>query len=374
MEKKNFNVSKQFSIFLTILTLIIAFIPNSFNSTQPLKTYKAKVVSVDNTNLEQYGISKVGSQSLKVKLLNGEYKGQIVKGVNYLMGKMELDSVYENDMKVLVKPYIVDNKINSVTLLGNYRIDIEIILMILFGTFLICFAGWTGFKALISFCFSAVMIFKILLPMFLLGFNPIIISMIVVIILSFVIIFIIGDFSKKGFAAFLGTVSGVVVTCLLSIIFTDLLKISGAVKPFMETLLYSGYSNINITDIFISGIFMAASGALMDISMDVATSIEEVYFHNSQLTQTQLILSGLRVGRTVIGTMTTTLLLAYSSSYMGLLLVFLAQGTSLIQILNLNYVSSEILNTVIGSFGLVLTAPLTAIIAGILYSRGKPQK
>ncbi len=374
MEKEYFNVSKQFSIFLTILTLLIAFIPNSFNSTQPQKTYKAKVVSVDNTNLEQYGISKVGSQSLKVELLNGEYKGQIVKGVNYLMGKMELDSVYENDMKVLVKPYIVDNKINSVTLLGYYRIDIEIILMIIFGAFLICFAGWTGFKALISFCFSAVMIFKILLPLFLLGFNPIIISMIVVIILSFVIIFIIGDFSKKGFAAFLGTVSGVVVTCLLSIIFTDLLKISGAVKPFMETLLYSGYSNINITDIFISGIFMAASGALMDISMDVATSIEEVYLHNNQLTQTQLILSGLRVGRTVIGTMTTTLLLAYSSSYMGLLLVFLAQGTSLIQILNLNYVSSEILNTVVGSFGLVLTAPLTAIIAGILYSKGNRQK
>jgi len=374
MEKEYFNVSKQFSIFLTILTLLIAFIPNSFNSTQPQKTYKAKVVSVDNTNLEQYGISKVGSQSLKVELLNGEYKGQIVKGVNYLMGKMELDSVYENDMKVLVKPYIVDNKINSVTLLGYYRIDIEIILMIIFGAFLICFAGWTGFKALISFCFSAVMIFKILLPLFLLGFNPIIISMIVVIILSFVIIFIIGDFSKKGFAAFLGTVSGVVVTCLLSIIFTDLLKISGAVKPFMETLLYSGYSNINITDIFISGIFMAASGALMDISMDVATSIEEVYLHNNQVTQTQLILSGLRVGRTVIGTMTTTLLLAYSSSYMGLLLVFLAQGTSLIQILNLNYVSSEILNTVVGSFGLVLTAPLTAIIAGILYSRGNKQK
>jgi len=374
MEKEYFNVSKQFSIFLTILTLLIAFIPNSFNSTQPQKTYKAKVVSVDNTNLEQYGISKVGSQSLKVELLNGEYKGQIVKGVNYLMGKMELDSVYENDMKVLVKPYIVDNKINSVTLLGYYRIDIEIILMIIFGAFLICFAGWTGFKALISFCFSAVMIFKILLPLFLLGFNPIIISMIVVIILSFVIIFIIGGFSKKGLAAFLGTVSGIVVTCLLSIIFTNLLKISGAVKPFMETLLYSGYPNINITDIFISGIFMAASGALMDISMDVATSIEEVYFHNNQLTQTQLILSGLRVGRTVIGTMTTTLLLAYSSSYMGLLLVFLAQGTSLIQILNLNYVSSEILNTVVGSFGLVLTAPLTAIIAGILYSKGNRQK
>jgi uncharacterized membrane protein len=54
---------------------------------------------------------------------------------------------------------------------------------------------------------------------------------------------------------------------------------------------------------------------------------------------------------------------------MGLLLVFLAQGTPLLQILNLNYVSSEILNTIIGSFGLVLTAPLTAVISGILYGK-----
>jgi uncharacterized membrane protein len=139
----------------------------------------------------------------------------------------------------------------------------------------------------------------------------------------------------------------------------------------METLLYSGYSQINITDIFIASIFMAASGALMDISMDVATSIEEVHRHNTSLTQSQLILSGFRVGRTVIGTMTTTLLLAYSSSYMGLLLVFIAQGTPLLQILNLNYVSSEILNTIVGSFSLVLTAPLTAIIAGLLYGEKK---
>jgi len=97
--------------------------------------------------------------------------------------------------------------------------------------------------------------------------------------------------------------------------------------------------------------------------------MEEVHIHNPSLKESQLIISGLRVGRTVIGTMTTTLLLAYSSNYIGLLLVFLAQGTPILQVLNLNYVSSEILNTVVGSFGLVLTAPLTAIIAGILYKK-----
>jgi len=60
-------------------------------------------------------------------------------------------------------------------------------------------------------------------------------------------------------------------------------------------------------------------------------------------------------------------LLAYSSSYMGLLMVFMAQGTPGMQILNLNYVAAEILNTLIGSISLVLTAPLTAVVAGILY-------
>ena len=215
------------------------------------------------------------------------------------------------------------------------------------------------------------MIVKVLLPLFLLGYNPIIISMIVVIILSFVILFVIGAFTKKGLAAFLGTVSGIIVTFILGYFFTILMRISGSVKPFMETLLYSGYSNLNITEIFIASIFISASGALMDISMDVAASMEEVYIHKPDLKQSQLILSGLRVGKTVIGTMTTTLLLAYSSSYMGLMLVFLAQGTPLVQILNLNYVSSEILTTIVGSFGLVLTAPLTAIVAGILYTKKK---
>lgn len=369
MRIKDNNLSKKFSILLCIITVILVFIPSRFNSAQSPKAYKAEVVSVDNLNLEQYGIAKVGNQSIEVKILNGPYKNQIVKGVNHLMGKMELDTVYEKDMKVLITPYVVENNLKSVTLVGVYRINIEIMLMVIFGTFLLIFAGWTGFKALISFCFSALMIFKVLLPLFLLGFNPIMVSLIVVIVLSFVILFLIGDFSIKGIAAFLGTVSGILVTCLLAYIFTRALKISGAVKPFMESLLYSGYANLNITEIFIAGIFMAASGALMDISMDVATSIEEVHKHNKDLTQTQLILSGLRVGRTVIGTMTTTLLLAYSSSYMGLLLVFLAQGTPLLQILNLNYVSSEILNTIIGSFGLVLTAPLTAVISGILYGK-----
>jgi uncharacterized membrane protein len=67
--------------------------------------------------------------------------------------------------------------------------------------------------------------------------------------------------------------------------------------------------------------------------------------------------------------MTTTLLLAYSGSYSGVLMVMMAQGVPMANILNLSYISAEILHTLVGSFGLVLTAPLTAVIGGLVYSR-----
>ncbi|MBU0955169.1 MAG: YibE/F family protein, partial [Spirochaetes bacterium] len=60
-------------------------------------------------------------------------------------------------------------------------------------------------------------------------------------------------------------------------------------------------------------------------------------------------------------------LFAYSSSYISLLMVFMAQNIPLANMLNLSYISADILTTLVGSFGLVTVAPLTALIAGLLY-------
>jgi len=61
--------------------------------------------------------------------------------------------------------------------------------------------------------------------------------------------------------------------------------------------------------------------------------------------------------------MTTTLLLAYSGGFLTLLMLFISRETSLIQILNMKLVASEIARTLIGSLSLVIVAPLTAWIA-----------
>ena len=79
--------------------------------------------------------------------------------------------------------------------------------------------------------------------------------------------------------------------------------------------------------------------------------------------------SGMNVGRAAMGTMTTTLLLAYSGGYIALLMVFMAQGTPLSNILNYKYVAAEIADTLVGSFGLVAVTPMTALAASVLYTR-----
>ena len=103
----------------------------------------------------------------------------------------------------------------------------------------------------------------------------------------------------------------------------------------------------------------------MDLSVDITSAVHEVVEKRPDLSWQEAARSGLNVGRAAMGTMTTTLLFAYSGGYIALLMVFMAQGTPVDHILNYKYVAAEIIHTVIGSFGLVTVAPFTALCAGL---------
>jgi uncharacterized membrane protein len=138
---------------------------------------------------------------------------------------------------------------------------------------------------------------------------------------------------------------------------------------FSESLLYSGYANLDLTRIFMASIFIGSSGAMMDLTVDVSAAVYEVVQKRPDLSWIEAVKSGLHVGRAAMGTMTTTLLLAYSGGYIALLMVFMAQGTPIINMLNYKYVTSEVIHTLVGSFGLVLAAPLTALTSGYFLTR-----
>ena len=107
----------------------------------------------------------------------------------------------------------------------------------------------------------------------------------------------------------------------------------------------------------------------MDLGMDVAAGLEEVARHRPNLSRRELAASGFRIGRSVVGTMTTTLLLAYSGGYLTLLMMFAAEGISPWEFLNHPHVAAEVVKTLVGSLGLLLVAPFTALVGALLFHR-----
>ena len=355
----------------SLLTIVLYFVPTGFEDRQAKNSVRCRgrIIEVDNSEVLQTGIVKMGIQNLFVKLLDGPYAGTEVEAENRLIGKMELDKVFsENDIAMMVLS-IKNDEIYFVTAQDHYRLNIELILLLCFAALLLAFAGLTGAKALLSFVFAAMLVWKIMIPLFLKNVDPIMVSLGIVIVLMGAVVFLVGGLTKRGLVAFIGSLLGIVVTMVMALLFSKGFHLHGAIKPFSETLLYSGYPHLNLSRIFLAGIFVASSGAVMDLAMDVSSGMSELVIIKPDIHFLDALRAGFGIGRPVVGTMTTTLLLAYSGGYMALLMVFMAQGVPVANLLNLNYVSAEILHTLVGSFGLVSVAPFTALVGAFIFTR-----
>jgi len=323
-------------------------------------TMRARVVSADNSGIERHGLIEFGTQKLTVELPGGERR----EATNELRAQLELDKKFApGDMALVIdgaEPLVARD---------HWRMGWLAVLFGIFSALLAVFGGWTGVKALFSFVFSCIAVWKLLVPLCLRGWNAAWTSFACVFVLTAVIMYLVAGRTRKGLAAFLGAMLGVVASLITADFFAAVLHVNGATLPFVQTLIYSGFPDLNLSDIFIGAVILASSGAVMDLAMDVAAAAEEVVRHHPQITRRELFFSGLRVGRSVVGTMTTTLLLAYSGGYLTLLMVFAAQGTSPADFLNSTIVSAELVKTLVGSFGLVLVAPFTAAVSSVVFTR-----
>ena len=350
------------------LIVILLILPTGFEGNlvfQESDIRPALVLSTDESSVIDTGLVRSGEQRCQVKILSGSFQGQVTEGRNMLNGSLEQDKLFSTGDKALVRINFLDGEILNVSMIDHYRAPWELLLAALFILLLVAFAGWTGLRAVLSFILSVLMIWKVLVPLYLKGWNPIWVGLGITLALTVLIVSLVYGFDRRCAAAVSGSFLGILVTCMMGVVFTNLFQIHGAVMSYSESLLYAGYQHLNLTQIFMASIFIGASGAVMDLSVDITSAVYEVVQKQPALSRKEAIRSGLNVGRAAMGTMTTTLLLAYSGGYVALLMVFMAQGTPLTNVFNYKYVAAELLHTVIGSFGLVTVAPFTALCSGM---------
>ena len=361
-------------LFLGCLALSLVSLDPAGTAERAKETQRARarVLRVDDKLVRTHQIIKTGQQIVRVRVVSGHHRGVVADAVNYLSGKLELDEFYREGQLVLVEYDQRDGVPIDVRTRGVFRLYGQAALVALFAVLLLGLAGLTGFNALLTFVFTALLLWRVYFPLMLMRWPPLMTGLAITALIVAFVTFAIGGLNRRGVAAFAGTMLGVLVTCGLAVFSTSAFQINGAVRPFSETLLYSGYFDLNLTRIFIASVFIGSSGAIMDLAMDIASAMHEVWELHPGISRGEHIRSGLRVGRAVIGTMTTTLLLAYSGAHVTMCMLFIARGLPISTILNLPMVSAEVLNTLVGSLGLVTAAPFTALVAGLLYHRQEP--
>lgn len=358
-----------FSVGISIVIVVLIFLPTGFEGAlqfQDAEKCKVLVEEVDNSSLIDTGLIRTGQQICKVRFLTGRFEGQTSFGWNMLGGSLSQDKLFRPGDKAQAVVHHDEGEIISINLIDYYRLDGELVLAIAFALFLICFARGVGLRSVLSFVITILVLWKILVPLFLKGYNSIFVGLVAVAILTFVILLFVYGLDKRLLSSFFGSMSGIIFAMILSIICSKAFHIHGAVMANSEALLYSGFADLNLTQIFMASVFIGASGSVMDLSVDITSAVSEVVRNCPDISTKKAIKSGLAVARAAMGTMTTTLLLAYSGSCIAFLMTFMAQGTPVYNILNNNVVAAEIINTIAGSFGLAMTAPLTAFISGLL--------
>ena len=330
---------------------------------------KAVVTEITKDNLYEDG-SRAGNQEVILRINSGELKGQEVEATS--PDGMLFGATCEVGMKVIAIVSISDGN-NLVTVYSQDR-SMAIYGFAAFFVLCVCLVGgWKGFKSILSLAFTGVTILFILFPLMYRGYSPILMSVIICTIATIFSMMMIGGLSTKTAAATIGTVFGVIASAVAAMVFGHFAGISGYNVSDIENLIYvRQITSIKVGELLFSGIIISALGAVTDVGVSVASTIQEIHQTDPNLGKRKLFLSGIHVGRDMMGTMVDTLILAYVGTALSTLVTNYAYDLSYNQLINSNNIGIEIMQSLAGSLGIVLAVPITALVAVELIYR-KPK-
>lgn len=370
--KKHF--SKILIIFVVVVSLILIINSNMLN--QKSSTYEFEKAIVEDINEEKIDSDPIiedvvlGYQQIKIKMTTGKYIGQTFNIRNPISRLYNVHTRIGD--KIIVSIDEENNQIQSISVFNYQKEQIVYFLIGLFFVLLIILSGWKGLKAVISLIFTGIMVIFFMIPMLFRGYKPIPITIITVAVTTIATLLLIDNPNKKTFSAILGTIIGVIIAGIISYIASNAAHISGLTSNEAEGLIYiAEHRSVKIHGLTFSAILIASLGAIMDVAMSISSSIFEIDKNNPVISTKSLFISGMNIGKDIMGTMSNTLILAFAGSSLNIILFMAAYGMPYRQIINLDFLVSEVIQGISGSIGIILTVPITAFIASYLAKNQK---
>jgi uncharacterized membrane protein len=364
------------TISITLITYLLVIIVNNLPYNQfstkmsgATVSYEiAKVIHIESEKLHdshhQKGL-KAGRQKLSVKLITGIHNGEVISASNALS---TYNSVVGEEGGYLI---VIIDELKSgdykVRVYNHFRTPYIYLMILLFFAALLLVGKKKGAMAILGLTYTFLCIFTIFLPLVLRGYSPILAAIILVIMSSAVTMIALNGISRKSLCGILGTVIGVALSSLILVLFGTIMHISGFNTDDTESLLLiSQTTGLRVRDLLYSGILITSLGAIMDVAMSIVSSINEVKQHKAETTTAELFNAGMNVGKDIIGTMSNTLILAFTGTSLNLLIIISSYSVQYNQYMNMNSTAIQITQALAGSLALVLTVPITASIASRL--------
>lgn len=334
---------------------------------------KAKVIRVDrdDTTLDRPDIpieQDIRYQHLYIRLLQGKHKGEEYSVRNTVEMVNPYRLVFKTGDKMYIYVYETDKgTVGNIHIYERCRDSAIFIIVIAFLILLVVVGGFKGLKSVITLTFTIILIAFVMLPLILRGFNPLVVTVGIISITTTFTLLIISGWNKKTRTAILGTVGGVLIAALAAGLVSGVAMLTGLGDEQARMLAYIPQNrHLDFKGILLSGIIIGALGAVMDVSLSIASAMWEIEDNTPKISTKRLIKSGMNIGKDIMGSMSNTLILAYVGGSIHLLLLFIAYDITIIEILNMDMIASEIVRAVAGSIGLISAIPLTTWIGGTI--------
>ncbi len=379
-QKRKHKKILQISITIVAFVLFLLFIWLYGRSVQrtPLQSQdgmsfeRGEVIEVINgeNGAEENAVSGMaGNQDVQVRITSGKHRDEIVNASNlngYLYG-----ADCQPGTRVILQLSGYDGNVSA----SVYGYDRGIQIYVLIGLFfvLLCLIGGRrGVYSALALIFTFICLVGMYLPMLYQGVNPFLATILTVCAITVVSLLLISGYTKKTLCAIAGTISGVAVSGCIAMLFGKLAHISGYNTEDIESMVYVAQnSKLQIGGLLYAGILIASLGAVMDVAMSIASTIQEIYDKNPGLTRRELFHSGIHVGRDMMGTMSNTLILAFAGTSLNTMILIYAYRFPYQQILNMYSIGIEIMRGISGTIGIILTVPFVSFLSTVMMHKYK---
>lgn len=350
---------------------IMQFRPYELYNSSAKSYDKGVVVEVKEEEIEPNSIAEgcyIGTQILKVKLKEGAYKNQTIEVTNYLSST---HSIYvKNGSRIIV---CIDAPQNAQAYFSVYNYDRTnsiFILGFIFIVLLIVVGRGKGVKSAISLVFALIVILTYLMPMIYYGGSPILCSIIISVAITGMTILLLNGMTLKSLVAVGATASGLIISALIYYAFSEVLHISGFNLEEGEILLViAKNSGLKLNDLIFLAVIISSLGAVMDVGMSISSAMFEITKAKPGIEKRELFQHGMNIGKDMLGTMCNTLILAFVGGAFATLLVLTSYGTNYHQLMSSDYIAIEVAVGLAGSAAMVLTTPIAAMMAAVMFTK-----